>query len=125
MGTSASLNVIGPTSSAPKLAPSLLPPQLLPAPALHYQVLPPVQSLTSQPVKRKAPTPPAPLPSKRGAFDPAELPSDLGDLIVRDASALKQLGWHGLVNQRRPTSDFSSLDNLPHPARRLLRSYAH
>jgi hypothetical protein len=29
------------------------------------------------------------------------------------------------VNQRRPTSNFSSLDNLPHPAQRLMRSYAH
>ena len=82
--------------------------------------------MTSQPVKRKAPPPPpAPSPSKRGAFDKAELPSDLGELIVRDALALKRLGWHGLVSQRRPTSDFSSLDNLPHPARRLLRSYAY
>lgn len=48
--------------------------------------------MTSQPVKRKAPPPPpAPSPSKRGAFDNAELPSDLGELIVRDASALKRL----------------------------------
>jgi hypothetical protein len=125
VGTSASLNVIGPTSSVFNLAPSLSPPQLLPAPAPHYQVPPPVQSLPSQPVKQKAPTPPAPLPSKRGAFDLAELPSDLGELIVHDASALKRLGWRGLVNQRRPTNDFSSLDSLPHPARRLLRSYLH
>jgi hypothetical protein len=42
------------------------------------------------------------LPSKRGAFDPAELPTDLSELIGCDASAHKQLGWHDLVNQRRP-----------------------
>ena len=88
------------------------------------QSLPTVHSSVQQLVKRKAP-PPACLPSKRGSFDLAQLPSDLGELIAHDTALLQRLGWRGLVAHRRPSSDFASLDNLHHPARRLLRLYAH
>ncbi len=80
--------------------------------------------LRQQPVNRKAP-PPASLPSKRGSFDLASLPSDLGELIACDTALLQRLGWRGLVAHRRPSSNFASLDNLHHPARRLLRLHAH
>jgi hypothetical protein len=53
----------------------------------------------------------------------AELPSDLGELIVCDAFALKQLGWHSLVNHRRPTSNLSSLDKTY--LTQLAACYAH
>ena len=63
---------------------------------------------------------------KRTALQTAQkLPTDLGEYIVRDVKLLKQLGWRRFVRQRRPTSDFSSLDNVHHPARRLLRFYKH
>jgi hypothetical protein len=38
---------------------------------------------------------------------------------------LRSLGWHGLVAHRQPLSDFSELDRVHHPARRLLRFYKH
>ena len=81
--------------SHPSLSPAtLLPPPLLSSPALPLpQCLPTVQSSVQQPVKRKAP-PPASLPSKRGSFDLAQLPSDLGELIARDTALLQRLGWH-------------------------------
>jgi hypothetical protein len=56
------------------------------------------------------------MPSKRGSFDLAQLPSDLGELIPRDTNLLQRLGWHGLVAYRRPSSNFACLDNLHHPA---------
>jgi hypothetical protein len=95
------------------------------SPALPLpQCLPTVQSSVQQPVKRKAP-PPTSLPSKRGFFDLAQLPSDLGELIARDTALLQRLGWRGLVAHRRLSSNFAYLDNLHHPARRLLHLYAH
>ena len=104
---------------------TLSPPPSLSSPALPLpQCLPTVQSSVQQPVKRKAP-PPASLPSKRGFFGLAQLPSDLGELIACDTALLQQLGWRGLVAHRRPSSNFASLDNLHHPARCLLRLYAH
>ncbi len=112
--------------SHPSWSPATLsPPPSLSLPALPLpQCLPTVQSSVQQTVKRKAP-PPASLPSKRGSFDLAQLPSDLGEFIACDTALLQQLGWRGLVAHCRPSSDFASLDNLHHPARRLLRLYAH
>jgi hypothetical protein len=111
--------------SHPSLSPNTLsPPPLLLSPAPLPQCLPTVQSSIQQPVKRKAP-PPACLLSKRGSFDLAQLPSDLGELIACDIALLQRLGWRGLVAHHRPSSNFASLDNLHHPAQRLLRLYAH
>lgn len=53
------------------------------------------------------------------------VPTDLGEFISRDVKLLNKLGWHGLVAHRRPASDFSSLRNVRHPARRLLQFYKH
>jgi hypothetical protein len=82
-------------------------------------------------VKRTAPsTPPAQRPARKRAAiadvpRPSGLSQELGEYIDRDAKLLRLLGWHGLVAHRRPLSDFSPLDNVPHPARRLLRLYKH
>ncbi|KAL3823120.1 hypothetical protein ACHAXA_006450 [Cyclostephanos tholiformis] len=46
-----------------------------------------------------------------------------GELIARDVRLLQRLGWRGLIAHRRPTGDFSALDNVHHPARRLLQHY--
>ena len=54
-----------------------------------------------------------------------KLPADLGEYIARDVKLLQQLGWNGLVKQRRSTSDFASLNNVHHPAKRLLSFYKH
>ncbi len=111
--------------SYPSLPPTTLsPPPLLSSPAPLPHCLPTVHSSVQQPVKRKAP-PPASLPSKRGSFDLAQLPSDLGELIACDTALLQRLGWRGLLAHRRPSSNFASLDNLHHPAQRLLRLYVH
>jgi hypothetical protein len=53
------------------------------------------------------------------------VPTDLGECISRDVKLLDKLGWHGLVAHRRPTGDFSSLTNVNHPARRLLKLYKY
>jgi len=53
------------------------------------------------------------------------VPTDLGECISRNVKLLDKLGWHGLVAHRRPTSEFSSLSNVNHPARRLLKLYKY
>ena len=113
-------------TSTPPLSPSIL----------HHTsnttTITPAQS-RSTPVKR-----PAPLPSLPPAMMPVckqrrpaiidqvqSVPTDLGEFISRDVKLLDKLGWHGLVAHRRPASDFSSLRNVRHPARRLLQFYKH
>jgi hypothetical protein len=54
-----------------------------------------------------------------------EIPAELGEYIDRDMGLLRSLGWHGLIAHRRQLSDFSELDRVHHPARRLLRFYKH
>jgi hypothetical protein len=67
--------------------------------------------------------------TKRAALADVPRPSgvsiELGEYIDRDVRLLRSLGWHGLIAHRRPLSNFSQLDNVPHPARRLLRLYKH
>ena len=41
----------------------------------------------------------------------------------RDAELLKRLGWKKFVLQRRAKRDFTSLDGVHHPAKRLLKHY--
>ena len=62
--------------------------------------------------------------SKKAALSVAQkLPLDLGEYIERDVKLLQQLGWSGLVKRRRSGGDFSSLENVQHPAKRLLKFY--
>ena len=106
------------------LTPSLLSRQVLPT-------SPPQVRSTTTSAKRSAPSsPPAPSPAQKQAAAanvprPSGMPQELGEYIDRDARLLRSLGWHGLVAHRRPLSDFSLLDNVQHPARRLLRHYKH
>ena len=53
------------------------------------------------------------------------IPDDLGTLISRDLVVLHQCGWEALVTSRQARGDLSNLDNLRHPARRLLRQYKY
>ena len=79
-----------------------------------------------EPAKRTAPSPVVEPASKRTALQTAqELPTELGEYIVRDVKLLQQLGWRRFIQQRRPVSDFASLDNVYHPAKRLLHFYKH
>ncbi len=112
-----------------------LPPSALTPPHHHYvphpppPPTPPVHPPPS--AKRLAPSPPPALrpARKRGLAAYArrtnEIPAELGEYIDRDMGLLQSLGWHGLVAHRRPLSDFSKLDRVHHPARRLLRLYKH
>jgi len=62
-------------------------------------------------------------PSKRtNANLPSSVTSEeLGELIRRDVELITRVGWQSFVKQRRGRGDFSTLDNVNHPARRLLR----
>ena len=50
---------------------------------------------------------------------------ELGKLIRRDVELLRRGGWSALVRSRRARGDFASLDDVEHPARRLLMLYKH
>jgi hypothetical protein len=56
---------------------------------------------------------------------PSGVCTELSEYIDRDVRLLQSLGWHGLVAHCRPLSNFSQLDNVPHPACRLLCLYKH
>ena len=92
-------------------------------PHLHQHLsspLPCAQSITA-PVKRSAPFELLPTATpKKAAIDLAQsVPTDIGEFIDRDVKLLQQLGWRGLVTHRRPRGDFTSLNNVLHPAHRL------
>ena len=118
-----------------KLDSNFLPPAPTPTLFSHYMFPTSTSTPSDRPpvpsAKRSAPsTPPATSPvRKRAAVPdvprPSGIPQELGEYIARDAWLLKALGWHGLVAHRRPLSNFSLLDNVPHPARCLLHHYKH
>ena len=62
-------------------------------------------------------------PPQAALSPPGPFAADLGAHVARDASLFKKLGWRAFVKQRRTTSDFASLDNVDHPAQRLLKFY--
>ncbi len=108
-------------------------------PTVHQRLLSPPQhnsSLSSS----SLPTPPSPPKGKRaltaGSQPPpkratATLPScdntseELGKLICRDVDLLRRVGWRSFVKLRRGEGDLSSLQNVNHPARRLLMRLKH
>ena len=107
-------------------ATALSPPQLKHPTSHHTINSPSIVLSTPVPHKRKASLPIYSPASKRAALEMAQkLPADLGEYIARDVKLLQQLGWNGLVKQRRSTSDFASLNNVHHPAKRLLSFYKH
>jgi hypothetical protein len=65
------------------------------------------------------------LKSKRSAvIGEAQKPSvELGEYIDRDVALLQRLGWKEFIRQRRDGGDLAHLDNVHHPARRLLKLY--
>ena len=71
--------------------------------------------------------PPFPISRSRGARPDTrptiEFPAELGKLIERDAKLVKELGWVKFVKGRRGVGDLTEMENLRHPARRLLRHY--
>lgn len=67
-----------------------------------------------------------PTPAKRPAVAVEQpVPQELGELIRRDVELLSRVGWQAFVKLRRGKGDFASLDNVDHPARRLLLHYKH
>ena len=81
--------------------------------------LPTLEPSVQQPNKR-ANILPLPVSNKRSR---TELPLELGKLIERDVKLLHHLGWREFVRQRRPLSDLASMNNIHHPAKRLLQHY--
>jgi hypothetical protein len=99
----------------------------------HYVPPPPSVPARSSPTSTKHPTPSSPLaPSlvtKQAALANVPwlsgVPTELGEYIDHDVRLLQSLGWHGLIAHCWPLSIFSQLDNVPHPAHRLLCLYKH
>ena len=52
-----------------------------------------------------------------------EFSAELGELIFRDSKLVEELGWEKFVKRRRGVGDLTEMENLRHPARRLLRQY--
>lgn len=65
-------------------------------------------------------------PAKRPAVAVEQpVPQELGELIRQDVELLSRVGWRSFVKLKRGQGDFASLDNVDHPARRLLLHYKH
>jgi hypothetical protein len=52
-------------------------------------------------------------------------PQGLSELFSRNVELLARVGWQDFVKIRRWKGNFASLDNVTHPARRLLMHYKH
>jgi len=50
---------------------------------------------------------------------------ELGEYITRDVALLKRLGWTEFIRQRRCKGNIATLDDVHHPAKRLLKLYKH
>ena len=59
----------------------------------------------------------------RKAMPEEPLTTELGEYITADVALLKRLGWSKFVQHLRRRSDFASLDDVHHPAQRLLKFY--
>lgn len=71
---------------------------------------------------------PAPTPKRSAATLPScneTVQAELGKLIDESVKLLNEVGWHSFVKSRRRRGDLSSLDNVKHPARRLLKRLKH
>jgi hypothetical protein len=79
----------------------------------------PSQKLAEELPKIKVPTP------KAVAEDLSleSVPSELGEYIKADVELLGELGWTRFVQRLRSRSDFTTLENINHPAQRLLKFY--
>jgi hypothetical protein len=76
--------------------------------------------------KRTLPAGPQPSPKRASVNLPSSMTSEeLGELIMRDVELLSRVGWRSFVKHRRGRGDFSSLDNVNHPARRVLMHLKH
>ena len=51
--------------------------------------------------------------------------NDLGTVISHHTKLLRKLGWSKFVRTVRETSDLTTLENVNHPAKRLLKHYKH
>ena len=89
-------------------------------------------SLPSRTTTTTPTMPPAPQPivktkrQKRVDTRPsAEVPAELGELIDRDIRLVQEMGWEEFVKSRRGRGDLTEMIEVEHPARRILRRYAH
>ena len=77
------------------------------------------------PPKRKTSEPESKRPARVPWPQQARLPDDIGKYVVSNAEEFTWLGWTEFVRRRRGCGDFSSLLEVKHPARLLLRQYKH
>ena len=91
----------------------------------------PSTNTQSTTIKKRTPLPMKTLDpdAKRLAHIPrlrqALLPDDIGKYVVHNTEAVTRLGWTEFECRRWGRGDFSSLSEVKHPARRLLRQYKH
>ena len=76
-----------------------------------------LRMMTSEPDAKR----PARIPWPQQAL----LPDDIGKYVVRGLEAVTRIGWTEFVRWRQGHRDFSSLSEVKHPERRLLRQYKH
>ena len=69
--------------------------------------------------------PPISIPTPKETLNQEQVPMELGEYMKVDTALLKELGWTKFVQHLRSRSDFASLDEVHHPARRLLNFYKH
>ena len=79
----------------------------------------------SQKPKEPEGLPPVSVPTPKRAPRQEPTSTELGEYVREDAELLKRVGWPDFVKHLRSRSDFASLDEVHHPARRLLNFYKH
>ena len=66
-----------------------------------------------------------PVPTPKEALKQEPISMELDEYMRIDTELLKELGWTKFVQHLRSRSDFASLDEVHHPARRLLNFYKY
>ena len=69
-------------------------------------------------------TPHSAVSDSQATSPPTGLDSRLGEYVKRDAKLFESLGWETMVTHRRGRGDLTNMDQVKHPAKRLLRHLA-
>ena len=86
--------------------------------------LPPEPHVTPPLAKRHKPSlPPIEAPSRQQLMS-TSIPDDLGKLIEDDHKLFLQLGWEQFIRLKRGRGNFTSLQKLRHPAKRIIKHYS-
>ena len=90
-----------------------------------HPYVPPDEVIAEQPTDHPSygPLPPTTTQPKPPVVTP--MSNDLGTVISHHTKLLRNLGWSKFVRTVRETSDLTTLENVNHPAKRLLKHYKH